>query len=132
MEDNGITDNGQTESRTAIITRTAFRNTIETLKNALQMFLRHSVSCIIIVEIIQLIYLAVALEMKSDTISGIFKAVLYKILDYGVYQCLVSCQNRSWLKHVLDLDPVCDNPFSEFFEDLVGYIEKVDVLFLEL
>ena len=64
MEDYGITDNGQTESRTAIITRTALRNTIETLKNALQMLLWHAMTCVVVVEIVLLVYVAVALVSK--------------------------------------------------------------------
>ena len=119
MELDSILHDRQSEAGSAHIAGSAFFYTVETLEDLIQMFLRNALACIIICKVTELLDRAVTFNVDRYVVSSVFKAVLYKILDYGVYQCLVSCQNSSWLKHVLDLDPVCDDPFSELFEDLV-------------
>ena len=119
MELDSILHDRQSEAGSAHIAGSAFFYTVETLEDLIQMFLRNTLACIIICKVAELLDRAVTFNVDRYVASCIFEAVLHKILDYGVYQCLVSCQNSSWLKHVLDLDPVCDDPFSEFFEDLV-------------
>ena len=90
MELDGILYNRKTQAGSADIAGSAFFYTIKSLKNAFQMFLRNTFSCIIISKIAELLDRAVTFKMYSYIFSGILQAVFDQILKDSIHQGLVS------------------------------------------